>query len=542
MSKQIDRILADALVHGVLDSALTHPAAQPQPASSERHWSLLVFTGLGAWLCAIPLLGVVLLASYSLLRDSGGVVLGIPLLVTAVIVLRSTQMTLFQEQLAFPALLVGAGLLAFQIEDKTHSFELAVGLMGMLALLVAALVPRIWLRILMGAGSAVSLAVFLEHQLAHFFDQKWSQSWLLVAGVWLVLHVVQRRIVLGASTAAAIAGLEALSSGLAVAALAGMTWASGSTFLVGEALGHLGGDTLSGTEGHWLGTLSSVLALAGGILLVRRWPVMRSWWYPVLVLFCALLAWFAPLLGAVLLMLCACASSGRHGLAAFAGVAAVWMIGGLYYVTAWPLAAKALLLLGVGIAAGCIGRYAIHAPLAALPLAPDALSRPATRAAPVQADRRLRLGVLLCGALVLVVANTAIWQKEGLIVDGATVYVKLAPVDPRSLMQGDYMRLNFALPGNPPAVPGTMAQVVARLDAHKVAEILRFHDGGPLRPGEFLMTVVVKNQRWILATDAWYFKEGEAARWSGAAYGEFRVDRDGSAVLVGLRGPGLETL
>jgi uncharacterized membrane-anchored protein len=256
------------------------------------------------------------------------------------------------------------------------------------------------------------------------------------------------------------------------------------------------------------------------------------------------------LLGAVLLILCACASSGRHGLAAFAGVAAVWMIGGLYYVIAWPLATKALLLLGVGIVAGCISRYAIGAPLAVPPLAPNALLQPATQsvtqtatqAAPAQPGRRLRLGVLLCGALVLVCANTAIWQKEGLIVDGATVYVRLAPVDPRSLMQGDYMRLNFALPGNPPAVPGTMAQVVARLDAHRVADILRFHDGGPLGPGEFLMNVTVKNQRWILATDAWYFKEGEAARWSGAAYGEFRVDRDGSAVLVGLRGPRLETL
>ena len=538
MSKQIDRILADALAHGVLDSTPN----QPQPAGSERHWSLLVFTGLGAWLCAIPLLGVVLLASHSLLRDSAGVVLGIPLLVAAVSVLRSTRVTLFQEQLAFPALLVGAGLLAFQVEGKTHSLALAVGLMGVLALVVAALVPRNWLRILMGAGTAVSLALVLEELLAHVFDERWSQSWLLVAGVWLVLHVLQRRIVLSASTAAALAGLEAVSTGLAAAALAGMTWASGSTFLVSEALGHLDGDTLSGTEGRLLGTLSSALALAGGILLVRRWTVMRSWWYPLLVLSCALLAWFAPLLGAVLLILCACASSGRHGLAAFAGVAAVWMIGGLYYVIAWPLATKALLLLGVGIVAGCISRYAIGAPLAVPPLAPNALLQPATQAAPAQPGRRLRLGVLLCAALVLVCANTAIWQKEGLIVDGATVYVRLAPVDPRSLMQGDYMRLNFALPGNPPAVPGTMAQVVARLDAHKVADILRFHDGGPLGPGEFLMNVTVKDQRWILATDAWYFKEGEAARWSGAAYGEFRVGRGGKAVLVGLRGPGLEKL
>ena len=43
-------------------------------------------------------------------------------------------------------------------------------------------------------------------------------------------------------------------------------------------------------------------------------------------------------------------------------------------------------------------------------------------------------------------------------------------------------------------------------------------------------------------TDAWYFKEGEAARWARAKYGEFRVDASGRALLVGLRGPELEAL
>jgi len=43
-------------------------------------------------------------------------------------------------------------------------------------------------------------------------------------------------------------------------------------------------------------------------------------------------------------------------------------------------------------------------------------------------------------------------------------------------------------------------------------------------------------------TDAWYFKEGEAERWAAARYGEFRVDANGKALLVGLRGPKLEKL
>ena len=50
-------------------------------------------------------------------------------------------------------------------------------------------------------------------------------------------------------------------------------------------------------------------------------------------------------------------------------------------------------------------------------------------------------------ALVLILAgvNWSIYQKEQHLATGAVVYLKLRPVDPRSLMQGDYMRLGFEL-------------------------------------------------------------------------------------------------
>ena len=35
-------------------------------------------------------------------------------------------------------------------------------------------------------------------------------------------------------------------------------------------------------------------------------------------------------------------------------------------------------------------------------------------------------------------------------------------------------------------------------------------------------------------TDAWYFREGDATRWEAAKFGEFRVEPDGKALLVGL--------
>ena len=51
-----------------------------------------------------------------------------------------------------------------------------------------------------------------------------------------------------------------------------------------------------------------------------------------------------------------------------------------------------------------------------------------------------------------------------------------------------------------------------------------------------------KDGRWILVTDAWFFKEGEAPRFEPARFGEFRVDADGQALLVGLRDATLRPL
>ena len=53
--------------------------------------------------------------------------------------------------------------------------------------------------------------------------------------------------------------------------------------------------------------------------------------------------------------------------------------------------------------------------------------------------------ILLCAVLILAVVNFGIWQNEKLIKNGEIVLLELAPLDPRSLMQGDYMALHFAM-------------------------------------------------------------------------------------------------
>jgi len=538
MSRHMDRIMRDAVDEGLLGCA-----AVPSPAD-ERPWSVVALTAFAAWLSAVPLLGVVLGLGFLLKLDKLiGILIGIPLLAASVHVLRARKVSLFVEQLGVPGVLVGAGLIAFQavmMQARTH---VVLGILLVIAAIVAVLVPRAWMRTLMGAAIGVlagsSLLLWTRGSL--YLPMSPRLPWALVACGWLLLQAVQRSIVLDAGSARRLAGLEALSSGIAAAALAGAIWSS-PTFLVsgifGSPSGGLGlGLGVGGGDAETMCGLSVFMTLGGGMWLARNWPALRTIRYAALLGLCALSTWFQPALGTAWLILFVCVESKRPALATFAAVAAVWLVGGLYYEIAWPLAHKALLLGGAGIVLALMGRYALAAP----EVAPQA--QPHIGPAPL--GKRTRIGFVLCGLLVLGVANTAIWEKEHLIASGTAVFVELAPADPRSLMQGDYMRLRFALPrdavdgaGQRPFIP----QVVARAGERGVARLLRYHDGKPPAQDEFLVDLVRKHGDWVFVTDAWYFREGEAERWSKARYGEFRVQPDGKALLVGLRGPNLEKL
>jgi uncharacterized membrane-anchored protein len=160
----------------------------------------------------------------------------------------------------------------------------------------------------------------------------------------------------------------------------------------------------------------------------------------------------------------------------------------------------------------------------------------------------MRKGLVVFGlVLVLAVANVAIVQKEGLLARGTPMLVELAPVDPRSLIQGDYMRLNYAMSRELSTLQGSRGsrdgQAVVTLDSNGVARFVRVYvKGTPLAPGERLLQYRDRGGRIRIGTDAFYFQEGHAGRYVSAKYGELRVDRDGGSVLVGLRDASLRAL
>jgi uncharacterized membrane-anchored protein len=146
---------------------------------------------------------------------------------------------------------------------------------------------------------------------------------------------------------------------------------------------------------------------------------------------------------------------------------------------------------------------------------------------------------LLAGLAVLAFVNFGIWQRERLVTEGRVVLLALAPIDPRSFMQGDYMRLSFEVARDafPPGSLETRAdgRIVVALDEHQVGHFRRFADRRPLAPGEVALRYRVRAGEPNFATNAFFFEEGQAQAYAAAAYGEFRVASDGEMILTGMR-------
>ncbi|QTN25283.1 GDYXXLXY domain-containing protein [Rhizobacter sp. AJA081-3] len=540
----------DAVLHAGISEGLL-PAGATAPTDNDRPWPVVLLTALGAWLATLPLLGVVgMLLGDLISRSAGPYFIGTLMLAGAVVVLRSRSVPLFIEQLAVPALLVGGGSLGFGLfRDLHHTTGAAV--LCLVSLGVALLVRGPWLRVLLGAAAAILFVVAGSPSRWRFdgdfaLDRFWL-SWHLAAAVWLLALWLQRQLQGDAARARAAAALESIAAGWLLATLAGLAWWSGMTFLVGGSLG--GG--FVGEVARELGrrapaawsmgirqALSAVLALAGMGWAVRGWPGLGRPAYAGVGAVLVALAWFMPALGAVLLALAVCATSARWRLATAAGVAAAWIVGAFYYQLDWPLATKAAVLVGAGAVLGALGWWAgtAHRAGQATPAAPEN-----------RGGASARWGIAASVVAVLAVANVGIWQKEDLIAHGRPVYVELAPVDPRSLMQGDFMRLNFRMPGEVQSrldglTSSQRPRMIGRRDERGVATLVRLDDGTALATEEFRFELTPKDGRWILVSDAWFFREGEAQRWQPAKYGEFRVDANGKALLVGLRGPNLEAL
>ena len=513
------QILRQARREGILpaDDADSNPI---------RPWPMVLLTGLGAWLAAVP---IFLLFAY-LLRDAlqSGVLMGLlggVLLWLAGSVLRARAAPLFVEQFALPLLLAGFGMLGVSLSMQL-SVQATFGVLCLMLLLFGWLLPQHGLRVLLGALAPLAAVLAL---------QGYSELALTeVSGVVLLLCWLVARY--GQQQAEAVAQWQRAQ----VLASLGNGWVA--MLLLMLAMSSAGGEgpplvlatvSLWAPGSYGLMLLAFLQVLPGAILLAKRWPQLRQPWCAGVALVLLMLAALIQPLGTVMLIAAVCLYRQQWRMAIVAALAAVWMIAAFYYSLDLLLLTKAAIMLAAAVALGVLSWLAGARLPAAMSGHHTITARPWQRSL-------IALSVL--AALLLV--NIGIWQKETLIRDGQPLFVALAPVDPRSLMQGDYMALNFQnrQGGEQPMLVFDRQHMVLKYDARGVVTAVRPNDGRTLAADELAVELVFKKQRWLLVTDAFFFKEGEAARWAKARYGEFRVDANGKALLVGLRGEGLAPL
>ena len=167
--------------------------------------------------------------------------------------------------------------------------------------------------------------------------------------------------------------------------------------------------------------------------------------------------------------------------------------------------------------------------------------------------------------VILLLINFSIHKKEQLLENGQVVFLKLAPVDPRSLMQGDFMALRFEMANkiqsklknnplftknidNKKSIDGL---VYVQLDANNVASFMSFtayeeNKGTYTNNSDATIAIPLqfrlRKGRVKFATNAYFFEEGTGKKLEAVKYGKFRVDPNGELLLVSLHDENLVEL
>ncbi|MCH9695151.1 MAG: GDYXXLXY domain-containing protein [Gammaproteobacteria bacterium] len=160
-----------------------------------------------------------------------------------------------------------------------------------------------------------------------------------------------------------------------------------------------------------------------------------------------------------------------------------------------------------------------------------------------------RAWLALAGLIIVLGAtNYTIMQRQQVVDNGQPMLLGLRPVDPRSLMQGDYMVLRYAetvFPdrGGRSDLPRKGVFVVT-LDSNNVATFARMHDGEALADNEALLQYKQVDARGNvrLGAESFFFQEGQAALFDPARFGVLHVDDSGKSVLVGLADEGWQMI
>ena len=193
---------------------------------------------------------------------------------------------------------------------------------------------------------------------------------------------------------------------------------------------------------------------------------------------------------------------------------------------------------------------------------PDPLSLLAGRAQSADAARpsstisgRIRIPrksiVAVCILAFFLLFSWSVLQKERLLAAGDSVILALRPVDPRSLMQGDYMILRFAVEDEIRHAlrensfgerAWTKSTAVMETGPDNVFRFKRMDDGSPLAAGEKRLVFRSGDDRVQVSSGAFFFQEGHGKAYERARFALLRVDSSGNGLITALLDERMETI
>ncbi|WP_201587438.1 GDYXXLXY domain-containing protein [Psychrobacter jeotgali] len=160
--------------------------------------------------------------------------------------------------------------------------------------------------------------------------------------------------------------------------------------------------------------------------------------------------------------------------------------------------------------------------------------------------RTVNISIALLGLLLVIAVMTVnVAKYETHLATGETVLLALAPVDPRGFIQGDYMALRYALedevfaalnkdPGSYPI--NSEGYIIIVLDDNSIGQFVALADDKPdtLAINQMALYYRIRNGSMRLATNAFFFQEGQAEAFEAAEYGRFRVNDKGEPLLTAM--------
>ncbi|PQA88215.1 GDYXXLXY domain-containing protein [Hyphococcus luteus] len=252
--------------------------------------------------------------------------------------------------------------------------------------------------------------------------------------------------------------------------------------------------------------------------------------------------WVLPNAGGVaILALLAAFAANHRGLAAVAVVGVIWFISRFYYDLSMTLLEKSALLAALG-AATLGGAFFFRR------LSKDSAGGEAQSGGGAQRNWLAILGFAALLALACAYVNYSVMRLENAFAEARRIYLPLGPVDPRSLIQGDYMTLNYRNTAYPPsqeigALPRT-GEVFLKLDENAVASFSRIPGENDVLDTDEIRIDYIKtaDARMRYAPESYFFQEGEAHIYQPAHFAIVLVAPDGRAKLTGLADENLARL